>query len=522
MDDNHRDLANAKQVHYSGRRIRTALAHFLLGRAASAIIAFLALLLLLRGLPIEAYGIYVTLMALQGMLLLLSALGLDATIDRFIPELRLTHTEASLQKAVLVALGVRLLILICLVAALGLTANWMATIMGQSGWHDYGPLLLTLILIHGLFNLAGNILDTLLLQKWSQMSGFVNALSRFGILAWAYSASALSVQTVLYAEIVSATLGLLVAIFALIRYFPGRLSDMRESVLFDGPLVRRVLRFASLNYGARVLNQTQGPHGLRLVVSHLHGVGAAATFGFAMSLADLLERYLPSTLLTRLIRPVFVSRYTVNRDFRQINGFASLLIKINLLLVAPAIMFSVFHGNHIVSWIGGEKYANAQWVLVMALALLVPNSHKVVIALVANTLEKNAMQFTGGVFAVIGLMLGIALSHEFALYGILTGALAAATAYNLYSIAYLRRQGYNYAPDVAGMLKILFASLTATGAGKLLGFSLPGLAGVLLAMLMGGLFYLLLLKRFNVFTTNDRTLLAKILPQNARLILRLL
>jgi len=520
--DDKSQLAAAKKAHYSSGKIRTALKHFLFGRAASAVVSLVTLLLLLRVLEVEEYGLYVTLIALQGIIILLSGLGLDATIDRFMPELRLTYNPASLHKAVLAALSLRLLVLLVVLAVLGGIADWLVTVFGNAGWRELVPWLLAMILANGLFNLAGNILDTLLLQKWSQISGFAHVFFRLALLLGAFFFSTLTVKLVLAAEIVSTLLALGLGLYALARYFPGSLSEMRAATLFDRSLNRRILRFASLNFGARVLNQTQGPHGLRLAASHFHGIGAAASFGFVMSLADLLERYLPTTLLTRLIRPVFVSRYTAHGDFSQINGFSSLLVKVNLLVVAPVVMLAALYGNYIVEWVAGDKYIGTAWLLVMALALLIPNSHKVVIALVANTLEKNAMQFTGGIFSLLGLGLGIVLGFEFGLYGILGGALVAAVAYNFYAVAYLRHSGYAYAPDMWGAFKIVLASVAGIGAASLLVLAWSDLPVVLLAMLVGLAAYWLLFRWFGVFDASDRALMAQVLPRKAHRALKLL
>jgi O-antigen/teichoic acid export membrane protein len=522
VDSEDRSLVSAQQAHYSSAILRTALAHFLLGKFASAALSFATLLLLLRSLSVEDYGTYVTLIAIQGVAVLLSSLGLDSAIDRYMPELRLTHSEGHLRMAVLVALLLRLLVLLVVLAILLGLSQWLIVSFGKGEWGELFPLLLVMVLVGGLFNFSSNILDTLLLQKSSQLSGFAYVFIRLAVLLTAVFYTKLQVEMVIYAEIVSTTIALCMSLLALIGYFLRSPKRAEVGRLFDKSMTRRILTFSCLNYGARLLSQTQGPHGLRLMVTYLLGIGATAKFGFIMSLSDLLERYLPTTLLARLIRPVFVTRYTTHRDFSQINAFASLLAKINLLVVAPAVMLAIVYGPYIIQLMAGEKYSGTEWLLVMALILLVPNSQKVVIGLVANTLEKNAMQFAGGIFSVLGLCLGILLGLEFGLYGILAGAISAAIAYNIYSVDYLRRQGYPYTSDMRGAAKIIFASVVGILGAGLISLADVSSPIVLLSALLGVGLYWFLVRMLNSFGAKDRELLAQVMPKKLRWALKLL
>lgn len=521
-DSRDKSLVSAQQTHYSSALLRIALRHFLLGKFASASLSIATLLILLRSLSIEDYGTYVTLIAIQGVAILLSSLGLDSAIDRYMPELRLTHGERQLRTAVMVALLLRLLVLAAVLGVSWGLSHWLAPFFGDGDWGELLPLLMMIILLGGLFNFSTNILDTLLLQKSSQLSGLAYTFIRLAVVLAAMSYTALDVEKVLYAEVISTAFALFMALAALSGYFLKTPAQTETTALFDRAMRWRILRFSGLNYGARLLGQTQGPHGLRLIVSYLLGVGAAAKFGFVMSLADILERYLPTTLLARLIRPIFVTRYTTRRDFLQINAFASLLVKINLVILAPVLMLAVVYGADVVLIIGGQRYAGTEWLLVLALVLLIPNSQKVVIGLVANTLEKNVVQFAGGMFSVMGLALGILLGLEFGLYGVVAAAIFAAIAYNAYSIYYLKEQGYRYSSDVRGAAKIVLASvLGICGAGlfTLMNNSLPTL---LLSSLLGIVLYALLLRMLDPFGARDRELLDQVIPKRLGWALKLL
>lgn len=517
-----RRLASAQQTHYSTALLRTALTHFLLGKFASATLSIATLLLLLNSLAIEDYGVYVTLIAVQGVVVLLSSLGLDSAIDRYMPELRLTHSEGHLRLAIVAAILLRLSVLLVALAILWGLSRMGALSPNNGNSEELLPVLMFMILLGGLFNFSSNILDSLLLQKSSQLAGFAYVFIRLAVLLLAIFYSSLTVKVVLYAEIISTAFAFLMTLLALGGYFLKNPLFPSGAQSLDQAMSRRIVKFSALNYGARLLGQTQGPHGLRLTASHLFGVAAAAKFGFIMSIGDMLERYLPSTLMARLIRPIFVTRYTTHRDFSQINAFASLLLKVNLLVVTPAVMLAIVFGGDIVQLMAGEKYRGTEWLLVMALILLIPNSHKVVIGLIANTLEKNKMQFVGGIFSVLGLCVGVLLGLGFGLYGLLAGAIAAAIGYNVYSVDYLRKQGHAYSVDLWGAAKITLASVVGIYGAELITLADRSSPTLVLSCLFGLGSFWLLLRVLGAFGARDRELLSQIAPGKLRWVVNLL
>ncbi|MDP1535439.1 MAG: oligosaccharide flippase family protein, partial [Rubrivivax sp.] len=63
--------------------------HFLTGKAVSGMLTLIILLLLVRVLTVEEYGIYVILVAGMELLLAVTSLGLPWTVARYLPEFRL-------------------------------------------------------------------------------------------------------------------------------------------------------------------------------------------------------------------------------------------------------------------------------------------------------------------------------------------------------------------------------------------------------------------------------------------------
>ncbi len=74
---------------YSSAALKRSALHFLTGKAASGMLALIILLLLVRVLTVEEYGIYVILVAGMELVLAVTSLGLPWTVARYLPEFRL-------------------------------------------------------------------------------------------------------------------------------------------------------------------------------------------------------------------------------------------------------------------------------------------------------------------------------------------------------------------------------------------------------------------------------------------------
>src|SRR5690606_16824522 len=74
--------------HYSRSRVRTSLAHFLLGRGVSALLGLGVAILIVRELTVREYAGYTALTGAQLLLLALCNVGMERTVPRYFPELR--------------------------------------------------------------------------------------------------------------------------------------------------------------------------------------------------------------------------------------------------------------------------------------------------------------------------------------------------------------------------------------------------------------------------------------------------
>lgn len=498
--------------HYSRARIRGALGHFVLGKLASGGLGIVFLVLALRWLPQADYGAYAALIALQVSTLSLSSFGIEPAAERFVPELRVQGGASRLASFVTGAMALRLLTL-----GIGCMLFWMlsgaiAKWSGVDAVRENAGTFVLWVFSFGFMQSLSAVLEALLLQRWSQVAATLSAAIRLGVLLVLAATSGLVVSEVLLCELLGALTGAAVALTGLVTYFrrePGLAFTTRVRL---GDMKARMLRFATFNYSAQFVMQGYGHEIWRVLAAKLLGLTEAARYGFVVSMMETVQKYLPATLLIRMIRPVFVSRYAANRDFGQLNVFASLVLKLNLLVLAPLIGIALGVGATLIPVLTNGKYADADVLLGLVLLLLVPASHQWVISILANTLEKNSLQFQGALVALIGMPVGWIAVRYVGLYGVVLGVGTSAVLYNAFVVLRLRAMGFPYRQDLRGVLGLLACGglAGAVAAGVL--FLMPGLLGAITAVVVGGVAYGVAVILLRPFSRSEFEVLSGVVP----------
>jgi O-antigen/teichoic acid export membrane protein len=503
---------------YGRARLRRALMHFLTGRLLSSVLGIVNLVAVIRLLPTHEFGLYAALLSMQVVFLAASSFGIESTMERYLPEVRLRGGHAAVQPFVLRALGLRLAGLlisaVLFTAALPMTLPWL----GLAEREGLVSLYVWVIVAVALMNSAGAALEALLHQPAAQAAGILYAGVRAVLIAWGAYDGNLTVAEVVRLDLYAALAAFALALSALLLYAR---HDANTKVS-DGPepIWRRFAGFAGRNFAGQILLQASGNHVMRLALTSWSGLLETARYGFATSLAELMLRYLPATLLMRLIRPVFISRYIENRDFAQLNAFANIVLKLNMLMLAPAIAFVLAAGDLLVGSVSGGRYADAQWLLLGVLTLLGPFSHQAVISIVAGTLEENDIQIYAALAALAALPVAALSIPELGAYGALLAAIVGAAIYNAMAAWLLRRRGFDYRIDLGGLGRLLLASAVAAAVcwAALVGLRLlpwPRTALLAAALTICVIAFVACAARVRAFTPAERKTIHGMVPRRA-------
>lgn len=498
---------------YSTERIRRSLLHFLTGKVVSGGLALASLILIIRGLPSDQFGVYTAFFAGQLILINLSSLGIESTTERFIPELSIKAGSTELFSLIILGVLIRASSLIFFIGLLWVFGEQVVDLVGLSAWHASFIDYLKVMFLAGIWQMISTVLEALMQQKAAQFSLVLNSLIRLLVVAYFFNEAGLNLTRVIQAETAGIVFGLSVALSALYIELAGQKKWSFSVPAVPIELFRRLRRFAFFGYSAQILMQGFGTDVLKLIVVRLSGVLEGARYGFSTSLMDIVSRYLPAVLLVRLIRPIFISRYAINKDFGQINIFSSIILKLNLLLLVPLISFVALTGDQVATLVSGGRYADTGPLLFLTLLMLIPMSHQWVISLVANTLEVNELQFFGSIVALLGVPVVYFLVLKYGATGAPLGSYIYSALYNIFAVSYLRFKGYKYKQDISGLIKIIAAGFVAYYLTLIFQDKFEGGLGLIISGLQVGFYFIILCVILKPLGREERAVLSNIFPR---------
>lgn len=496
---------------YGKAAVRASLLHFMFGKALNAVVSLLTLIALARWMVPDDYGVYIAFLALQSSLLALSSLGIDATAERFMPELRTRHGDSELFGFVIASLSARLVSLVVLTLIAWLAARPITALVGLEQHIAIFELWVGVVALTGMLTFVVVMLEAMLHQRQAQRCMSIYVLLKLVLLGVAHQYLQLDLGFLVHIELIATGIAALAGSWLLIRRFAAGGLRSGWQVVLDNR--QRMRRFALFNYIAQVVFQLFSVEMMKLLVTRLLGVLQSARYGFAYSLGETVQRYLPAVLLLRLIKPVFVSRYTKTGDFAQLNEMARIILKLNLLVLAPMIALAAVFGGDLLSVLSKGKYADAHWIFVSVLGLLVLTSHQLVLSLLAGTLEKNAMQLYAGMASTIAFPCALTLVPAIGMLGAIAASAISGVIYNIFATVYLRRAGFNYQPDLRGAGIFFAGGVVLYGLALFINSALPGLSGLIVILLVGSIAYLGVVRVMAAFSNEERDLLNSILPK---------
>lgn len=397
---------------FGRERVRRGLQYFLLGKIVSAAAGFIATVLVVRGLSIGDFAAYSVLVALVEVATALSGMGLSHVVLRYVPELFNRARIVALGKLVSVALALRtgMLLLLLLVVALAAVplARWL-------GLDDHLVALRLFLLVVGLrttSHFLSQVLDSTLHQGVSQIAFSSAALLRCAGMLWlVYGGGQASLLHVIALEALCDGLACLVLGFGLLRLLAHRPADAAEAEPADDWLHanrRQLSRFALTAYLQHLATLPFGGNTNRLVGGVLFGERTMAGFGFALSLYEYVKRYLPTQLLVGVIRPVIVARYTADRNFQRVAALCEQSFQVNLSLLLIISTPIAVAGAELLATISATKYGQeSAWILMALLLLLSLETRRVLLEVLAQTVERYDLLIKSNLLLSSSVVLGI-------------------------------------------------------------------------------------------------------------------
>lgn len=475
---------------YAPSRIRAGVLHFVTGKAVSSLAGMLALVLVLRALPVEDFAAYALLQAFVEFFSAISGLGLMHMLLRYVPELYAQQYSNTLRRFVALVLGLRMLSLVLvLVLALAIPSA-ITSIVGLAGRESIFQAFLWVVLFRIASLILFQFLESTLHQGLGQIGLSTCTLLKLLIIGYYLVWGGLDLPQLVWIEAITELAGLLVMALGVVRVLnrPGAVAEPAAGNWLQANR-RRVVQFGIRGYLQHLMILPYGSAFNRFAAGHYLASAEMAIFGFAQAIADLLRRYLPAQMFAGLIRPVFVARFSSSRDFASIVDVCNLIFKINLLLLGAAAAMLLAGGGGLIQWVTAGRYGDQAALVVLAMCgVLALETRRHLLELMVQTVEGYGIFVASNLILSTSLLLGIGLMPHLGVYAMPCANAGALLAGNSMIVAGLARRGYSHRHDWASTWRILAAGAAAAAIGNgvsiLSGSAIAGSIAALFAYLL--------------------------------------
>lgn len=355
---------------YQGRAARRNLLAFLGGRAVSAALTFLTLMLAARVMPLTEYGTYVAALATMELALALSSGGLDWVATRNIPEFRLHAGGERLVGFIgrLISIQSSLVFVAC--TTLLLVGDGLARFLGLHTRGELWTMVACLVALEGTGRLARDqTLSLLMCQRLTQVAQIVRATTLAIPFAGSYLGHrAVTVEQAILFEITAAGAALMVGGVGCVAEMRRLQRSLSPSANWSPPRWKSMASMALNTYVSALLALCYGPQVVTMVVARTIGVEGAALYGFSRNFADQVRRYLPTDLLQSFVRPILVAYVGATGDSGGLMVRLGLWLKSSVFVLMPLLVFFAAFGDTGARLLGGDAYVRA-WPLILLLLL---------------------------------------------------------------------------------------------------------------------------------------------------------
>lgn len=481
---------------FSTHRVRGSMRAFAIGKAISAPLTFLLVLVLAAVMTREEYASYVAAVAVLEIAIVLGTFGLDWVLQTTIAGVVVRGNSAQLVHAMLLLGVLPVVPYVLLAAVLWQFAPAIDAAMGGVVTVEVLRLYAAVLLVEGPTRmLRDQMLGALLMQHVCQLAQILRIVVLFGIVA---GCVALDIEvlasTVAHAELAAAcaSLGVAVAGFAarVRRSWPRR--SMSDAL--GAWLGWRSARFAANAYGSFVLMLPLGTEVMTAIVARYLGADATAAFGFVARLMEIARRYLPMDMFYSVLRPAAIGRFESSgageAAFARLGTDVDRMVGANLIVVGLGTAVALAAGDALVGLLSKGNVESPVLLLASLLLLLATHSIRRGVELVAYVVGRS------GIFARAALA-SLAAPPLTVLVLTATGSVQFAPVavalvdllYSALAILGLRGVGWRMAFSYRRWLGVVCATLVGGAAGAVVIGYLPGLAGTVAAILVACIAY---------------------------------
>ncbi|WP_164931995.1 oligosaccharide flippase family protein [Janthinobacterium sp. 17J80-10] len=455
---------------YSHDNVRRGVLHYLLGRGMSAAAGFLTVILLVRHMEVAAYAAYTAILGFCVLAGMLSGLGMERALTRFIPEGVMQHPGLPLRRFIWWTSAVRMAILLLLVCIL--YAFWPALAERFAGLAMVPkfPLALAAVLAsNAMFQLFSAVMQAMVQQKNLTRILVVQWAGRLVlVLAILSGGTGITLEQALWLMAVPDGIGTVILAWTIHKCLRTPPASTKHEQLQERdendpwPPWQQVGKLSLNNYGYNLLAALPQGSSMIILAAALLAAPFVAVYGFYINLIERFRQYLPLQFMLNLAEPVLIASYIRDRDFARLCHHGRLLYKLNLLLLLPALAWLGAVAVPMTHILTGGKYTEHAWILPLLIAQIAVGSHATILQIIINAIGKSGILTVSGCSALVAMMLAIGLvlfSGEYS--WLVVAPLVYEMVNNLAAVTLLGKNGWPYDLQWRFHAKLLLATAGA-------------------------------------------------------------
>lgn len=477
---------------------RGALPYAALSGGLQILLSLVAMLLLVRYLPPESYGIWMVIIGLALPIIMVTSLGFRHSLIRFIPAIENHDAKARFFWSVLIRRSYAIL-LVCIL--LNLAFPLFAGRIGIEGHQGVLLLVTPSFLLLALTQYLVIALNAEFRQREVFIASVVQQVaSVLGVLLGIHWG-----QGLLFfagAQIVANTVYFLFSLWAAIRYLGRpRLQDLR--VRHREQPEELAYRRASFvdDLGHMLLSADFS----RLILAAFAGSYQVAIYSVASSIADRLRALIPLEVFRPLVTVTFFKRFEETGTIEEVNRIFQFMFSVNRVVTTAFLVLFIPLGQQVLVWLFREDYGASYLPVVLLLAALAAFSMP--IGLVAQTLRRPRLLVYSKVAVLLQVGAAIPLVENYGASGMAVAVALGELVKNLIVFFMLRREFQIHYPWASTLRFFLAGAVVAAFL-----WWIQGSVNVFLAGAAGCVAWLLSLRVFSVLSSDEKALIRNIAP----------
>ncbi len=422
-----------------------------LGKVVSRSVRILVVIIIVRTLPKEDYGIYKLLLSSANIIEVVTSIGVPSILKRYIPKYKnknLRHLRSIVTKGVVARAAMLILVIItCL-----LFFDRIGKFLNIEQYYRYFAIFSAGVFGMIMFKSLKTVLNAHLKQKITYSTVAASEIVK-GVLVSIALAAGFGLTGLLVAESIVFVGGLIILLYFVYEYTLQRSINFERSKI---PLdVKKYGGYGFINNMGSFLMATSIDN---IIIAKYLGTKSVAVYNLATLIPNRIRKFMPTKILRDVVEPAIYEKYEIGDSESILNDVFRLLTKLNFILLIPVFIAISLFGSDILRITFGDSYTDTYPYLVVLSAFFFVKM--LPIGYITRAKEALHINAISKILSVYNLLLSIHLVQVIGLWGVVLATGSAQLIKTIYMYVHASRHTVLSIPFVSLAKVVLFSGST--------------------------------------------------------------